>query len=116
MCVFQGKFNHVLKILSHLLILFSVIWAVYAGVWLGLTLIDPLRDFDSYDPNHRFIKTVIASIVLDLLIASSEILHKLRLLLCLPGPGPGPSPPPALQETELQAMSPNSRKDVFHEP
>ena len=37
------------------------------------------KDYENWDPHWEVIKTVLASICLDILLAGSEIFHKIRL-------------------------------------
>ena len=60
---------------------FSVIWAVFGVSWLVETLADPFSDYKNYDTDGRLIPTVIAAVSLDLLLAGSELVHKIRLYL-----------------------------------
>ena len=65
-----------------MVIFISVVWSLFALKWL-LTLIffEDDKDYENWDPHREVIKTTVASICLDLLLAGSEIFHRIRLEL-----------------------------------
>ena len=50
-----------------------------ASHWLLMTFFFRENDYQTWDPEKIVIETVLASIILDLLLAGSEIFHKIRL-------------------------------------
>ena len=61
---------------------FAVIWSLIALKWLLSTIFfqgDEGDDYKNWDPDRKVIKAVLASISLDVLLAGSEIFHKVRL-------------------------------------
>ena len=58
---------------------FLVCWALVASHWLLMTFFLRENDYQTWDPEKIVIETVLASIILDLLLAGSEIFHKIRL-------------------------------------
>ena len=58
----------------------SVVWALFAVDWWARLLYFSSDDYQHWDPQGDLWKTVLASICLDLLLAGSEIFHKIRLV------------------------------------
>ena len=62
------------------LLLLPVCFAGLGLKWLVETVTSRSKDYRNYDPTSEFLKYVLAAIILDLLLAGSEIVHKLRLV------------------------------------
>ena len=58
---------------------FTVCWALAASHWLIKTIFFQENDYQKWDPERIVIETVCASVVLDILLAGSEIFHRIRL-------------------------------------
>lgn len=63
----------------HLLKYFLVVWACSALYWLIATFFFRGNEYNLWDPTWTIVKTVLASIILDIVLAGSEIFHKIRL-------------------------------------
>ena len=61
------------------IIYFSVVWSFIALKWLLSTVYFQEDDYKNWDPHLKLTKAVLASICLDVLLAGSEIFHKVRL-------------------------------------
>ena len=61
------------------IICFSVVWSFIALKWLLSTLYFQEDDYKNWDPHLELTKAVLASICLDVLLAGSELFHKVRL-------------------------------------
>lgn len=81
-----------------------VIWACLGARWLVQTLGGDNQDHKLYDYNYELIPVVISAVVLDLLLAGSEIVHKLRILFCLEKEDIAPSP---LEMVEMRQNHPD---------
>ena len=57
-----------------------MVWALFAVDWWARLLYFSSDDYQHWDPQGDLWKTVLASIYLDLLLAGSEIFHKIRLV------------------------------------
>ena len=64
---------------SDRIIYFSVVWSFIALKWLLSTLYFQEDDYKNWDPHLKLTKAVLASICLDVLLAGSELFHKVRL-------------------------------------
>ena len=73
------NFGNVIWPLSYSSSSFLVCWALVASHWLLMTFFFRENDYQTWDPEKIVIETVLASIILDLLLAGSEIFHKIRL-------------------------------------
>ena len=73
------NFENVIWPLSYSSSSFLVCWALVASHWLLMTFFFRENDYQTWDPEKIVIETVLASIILDLLLAGSEIFHKIRL-------------------------------------
>ena len=58
---------------------FSVVWSFIALKWLLSTVYFQEDDYKNWDPHLELTKAVLASICLDVLLAGSELFHKVRL-------------------------------------
>ena len=61
------------------IIYFSVVWSFIALKWLLSTVYFQEDDYKNWDPHLELTKAVLASICLDVLLAGSELFHKVRL-------------------------------------
>ena len=61
------------------IIYFSVVWSFIALKWLLSTVYFQEDDYKNWDPHVKVTKAVLASICLDVLLAGSELFHKVRL-------------------------------------
>lgn len=74
------------KLISLMFILFLYFWEKVIFACLGLkwflneTVLSKDKDYRNYDSSFRFMEYVLAAIILDILLAGSEIVHKLRLV------------------------------------
>ncbi len=59
--------------------IFKVVWACFALYWLIATFFFRGNEFNLWDPTWTIIKSVLASSILDIILAGSEIFHKIRL-------------------------------------
>jgi hypothetical protein len=57
----------------------SVIWACGAAYWLVATVFFRHDEYKIWDAQDIVIETVLASAILDILLAGSEVFHKVRL-------------------------------------
>ncbi|XP_059093915.1 uncharacterized protein LOC131888962 [Tigriopus californicus] len=107
-----GKFS-ILDIIWYSMCLFHVIWACLGARWLIHTLTGPDQDHELYDYNYELIPTVISAVVLDLLLAGSEIVHKIRILFCLEKEDIAPTP---LEMVEIRQNYPNDSGPIPMQP
>jgi len=68
------------SLIWHAMCAFQVVWALFAVDWWARLLYFSSDDYQHWDPQGDLWKTVLASICLDLLLAGSEIFHKIRLV------------------------------------
>ena len=57
----------------------SVVWACAATYWLVATSYFRGDDYQFWDAEDKVLKSVLASLILDLVLAGSELFHKVRL-------------------------------------
>lgn len=77
-CCECGKFS-VIDVIWYSMCTFQVVWACSALYWLVATVFFRGDDYQWWDPSGNILKTVLASLILDLFLAGSEIFHKIRL-------------------------------------
>lgn len=78
-CCEIGRFNCI-SFIWHSMCLFQVCWACGGTYWLLKAVYFSEEDYRKWDVDNKLIKVVLASIVLDLVLAGSELFHKLRLV------------------------------------
>lgn len=77
-CCECGRFN-IISFIWHAMCLFQVVWSFIALKWLLSTVYFQEDDYKNWDPHLELTKAVLASICLDVLLAGSELFHKVRL-------------------------------------
>lgn len=60
--------------------IFSVVWACGALYWLVAVTFFRGGDYQYWDAGDKVLKAVLASLILDLILAGSELFHKIRLI------------------------------------
>jgi hypothetical protein len=60
-------------------IVIPVVWACAALYWLVATSFFRGNDYMFWDADDKILKSVLAAIILDLVLAGSELFHKVRL-------------------------------------
>ena len=60
--------------------LLSVLWACGALYWLVASAFFRGDDYQYWDAGDKVLKAVLASLILDLILAGSELFHKIRLV------------------------------------
>lgn len=77
-CCECGPFN-LISFIWHIMCMWQVVWGCAGGAWLIKTIFFRENDYQNWDPEKILIETVIASVILDVLLAGSELFHKIRL-------------------------------------
>jgi len=77
-CCECGSFNFV-SFIWHSMCAFQVVWGCFGAGWLLQTMFFREDDYQNWDPERRLIETVMASAILDITLAGSELFHKIRL-------------------------------------